>query len=158
MPVDKELLISEKKLISLRLNKAINDFYEAPSENSLITVFDELVFAVIYNLNLHIPIETSNGEITYAFKKLANIGYVYQAFTTSEEMSKCPIESSAVISIRKLFERVANDSIAGLALNPGQNIAIVFLNRENIKGILRIASTSIEAQPKDVRDFLQNEI
>ena len=158
MAVDKEYLISEKKLISLRLEKAIDEFYESPSEASLIKVFDELVFAVIYNLTLHIPIEHSDGEITYALRNLTGVGYAYQAFTTPEELVKCPIESSAVISIRKLLQLVENDSLAGLALNPAQNRAIVFLNRQNIKSILEVASGSINAQPADIRDFLLNEI
>lgn len=38
--------------------------------------YNKLVFAAIYNCNLHIPLEYSNGKITYAVEYLSDIGYI----------------------------------------------------------------------------------
>lgn len=159
MAVNKELLISEKKLVRKRIEFAIQTFYDTPTQDGLTAIFEELVYAVVYNISFHVPVEILKDEMFYAIGLLPAVGYVYKAFTNTEELVKCTEESSVVVPVRKLFERVANDSLSGLALNlTDATRAVVFMNRENIKRILNMAFECIEAQQDDVKDFLKNEI
>ena len=159
MAVNKEFLISEKELIQTRLEFSIRNFYDNPTKESMMAIFNELVYSVVYNLAFYVPVEMTDGEIAYSLERLRDIGYVYKAFTNSEELVKCAEESNVIISVRNLFKQVANDSLPGLVLNStNENRAVVFLNKENIKRILNVALETIQAQADDVKSFLLNEI
>lgn len=79
---------------------------------------------------------------------------IYKVYIKTEKSIKCTEEKSVIVSARKFFERVVNDSLEGIVLNPSnENCAIVFLNKENIKAILSYAHENIETQPYAVKNF-----
>jgi len=159
MAVDKEFLRSEKGLVFARLEHALNTCYANPCNETQIKVLDELVYAYMYNLDFHVPVDFSGEKPTYELFYNQRAGYVYQACTTPEELVKCKPTGSIVISIRNLFKQVCRNSLAGLVLDPkNSHGVIVFMTRENIQRITEYALRNIEACPEDMRDFFMNEI
>ena len=159
MAIDKEFLRSEKSLIFARLQRALNACYANPCNETQLKTFDELVYAYIYNLDLHVPVDFTGKHPTYMLLYHPKGFRLYQACTTPEELVKCSNTGSVIMSFRNLFKPVVSDSLPGLVLDPKSgHDTVFFMTRENIQKIIEYALQSINAQPEEVKNFLLNEI
>lgn len=159
MSVNKEQFIAAKQATYIRLNQAINSFYQNPTAKTWQYIAVELGNAVIYNVDVHVPVNNIDGELSYSFLTLKDLGYAYKVCSSPKELEKCEEESSIIIPVRNFFEEVAKDTVAGVVFNPNSgNDAIVFLSTANVRNILKMGYGHIAEQPEDVKEFLLKEI
>ena len=159
MSVDKAFCRGEKKLVLARVQYALDMFYANPCKESQIDVFDELTTAYIYNLDLIVPSDYVQKQITYRMYRHSSGALFYLACTTLEELKKCAGGVGIYMSIRNLFQNVISGSRPGLLLDPHNGHGVIlFLSCENIRKITDRALSGINAQPEEVRTFLLDEI
>ena len=152
-----ETLKGEIPLIRRRMEAALALFTADPSQERLYAVCEELVYAVMYGLNFHVPVKVGEGALRFAVMDIEGGRQACVAWTSSQELMEAGA-SIAVMPCRSVLEHVAQDEdVSGLAINPrpGRGKALIFLNRENARGILKVADESLEACPPADREALR---
>lgn len=156
--ITKEEMLNAKKEVAAALDAMVAAFYRCPSADNFYEVCQGFVLSYNYNLGIYVPMDIEEGGFVQRFEYVPGHGYCYTAYTTLQEATGTDRSSIGVVRIRDYFRRVNDDpNSGGLIINPehkAENTALLFLNKENIRSIVRIAESSIQEHEEPLRSAL----
>ena len=140
-----------------RIQNALDVYDRYPGEQTMFGVFDEILFAYMFNVICFVPIELTPDCGKVLIKTMyvpEQLGHAYIMFTGMRE-AEDPTAYAAMSYRTVLKHAAAEEGIVGIRINPGDRRQNLFISKENIGIIIRNGEEEISGFLPEFREKLE---